>query len=349
MALGPFMIDIAGLALTTEDREILRHPLIGGVILFSRNYANSSQLTALTAEIHALRTPPLLIAVDHEGGRVQRFRDGFTALPACGALGAHFRHHGPAAITLAEQAGYVMAAELRAVGVDFSFAPVVDLRRGVSAVIGDRAFDHHPDTTAKLALAMVRGMRAAGMAAVAKHFPGHGAVAADSHHEAAVDNRALATIVAEDGVPFARLIRLGLPAVMAAHVVYPQVDPLPAGFSRYWLHTLLRREMGFQGAIFSDDLSMAAAQAAGIDMATRASAALHAGCDMVLICNHRAGVIQALERLSPHPMPLAQVRFLLLHGRPVATEANYLSQCRANLATLNQMPELGLGDDNILI
>ncbi len=318
MPLGPVMLDIEGQALTAEDRERLRHPLTGGVILFSRNFESPEQIAALVAEIHALRDPQLLVAVDHEGGRVQRFRDGFTRLPPVRRLGEAYDEHPKRALRLAEAAGWLMAAELRAVGVDFSFAPVLDLDRGVSTIIGDRAFHTDPEAVAELAHAYMRGMTRAGMAATGKHFPGHGAVAADSHLALPIDERPLADILAEDVLPFERMIHYGLAGIMPAHVVYPKVDSQPAGFSRRWLKEILRGQLGFQGVIFSDDLSMEGAKQAG-NVVARAKAALSAGCDMVLVCNDTAATDALLDGLGPHDDPVASLRLVRLHGRhPVA-------------------------------
>lgn len=297
-ALGPVMVDLAGLELDALERELLVHPLVGGVILFARNYAAPAQLEALTAAIHALRTPALLIAVDHEGGRVQRFTDGFTRLPPMRALGRLYDREPALAANLAGAIGVVLAAELRARGVDFSFAPVLDIDFGASGVIGDRAFHASAAGVTALAGGFVAGLARAGMGAVGKHFPGHGYVRADSHHEVPVDERDLATIEANDLVPYRALARHGLAGVMPAHVVYPRVDPRPAGFSRVWLRDILRRRLGFDGMVFSDDLSMEGASVAG-GIVERGRAALEAGCDMVLVCNARAAAERLLEGLGP--------------------------------------------------
>ncbi|MFQ5982620.1 MAG: beta-N-acetylhexosaminidase, partial [Woeseiaceae bacterium] len=281
MALGPVMLDIDGLALTPADRELLREPAVGGVILFGRNHESTDQLADLVSEIRALRSPPLLIAVDHEGGRVQRFRVGFTAIPAMGKIGHEYDSDLGEALLLAKTAGWLSGSELRAMGIDLSFAPCVDLDWGVSKVIGDRAFHQDPEAVGDLAGAFSRGLRGAGMAAIAKHFPGHGAVAADSHEVLPVDRRDYGAVL-DDIRPFEKLIGNGLVAgVMMAHVVYAEMDPLPAGFSRYWIQTELRSRLGFDGAVFCDDLSMRATGSYG-SMPKRARLALDAGCDMLL-------------------------------------------------------------------
>lgn len=318
MSLGPVMLDLAGLELKPEEREILAHPLVGGVILFSRNYESPEQIEALIREIHALREPHLLVAVDHEGGRVQRFREGFTRLPAVGWLRPIYDANPKRAARLAKTLGWLMAAELRAVGVDFSFAPVLDLDRGLNQVIGDRAFHAQPGAVAELAQAFMNGMHRAGMAAVGKHFPGHGGVTADSHVAVPVDERRFADIWMEDIAPFERLIHAGLAAVMPAHVIYPRVAQEPAGFSPFWLKQVLRQRLLFQGTVFSDDLSMEGASVAG-DLTERASAALAAGCDMVLLCHHPEAAPGLLRGLDGYSDPSAQVRLARMHGRHALT------------------------------
>ncbi len=292
--------DVAGLALNDDDRRRLRHPACVGVILFARNYADKAQLQALTREIHALKSPPLLIAVDQEGGRVQRFREGFLRLPPAGALGRLYDRAADEAERAAEAAGWLMAAECLSVGVDFSFAPVLDIDHGASQVIGDRAFHHTAEGVIALAGAFMRGMHQAGMVAVGKHFPGHGHVQADSHLELPVDERSLETLRATDLRPFAALVGQGMEGIMPAHVRYPAVAPEPAGFSPFWLGEVLRRSLHFRGLIFSDDLSMQAAHSAG-SPAERGSAAWAAGCDMLLVCNDpeaAEAVLDVLPALS---------------------------------------------------
>ena len=255
MSIGPVMLDVKGTQLTAGDRKRLQHPLTGGVILFSRNYSSLRQLTELTSEIHSLRNPPLLIAVDHEGGRVQRFRENFTRLPAMRELGRIWDEHPSQARHLTHQTGYVLAAELRACGVDLSFTPVLDVDHGQSGIIGDRAFHRKPQAISDLAHSLMLGLKTGGMAAVGKHFPGHGYIEADSHIEVPVDNRTYADIEMDDLVPFRQMIDFGLAGIMPAHVIYPSVDARPAGFSKIWLKEILRGELGFDGCIFSDDLT----------------------------------------------------------------------------------------------
>jgi len=310
------MVGLNGTELLPEEQELLLHPGIGGVILFSRNYESPDQLEALTTRLHGLRDPHLLIGVDQEGGRVQRLRNGFTQLPPLRRLGEAFERDPQKALHLGETLGWLMAAELRAVGVDFSFAPVVDIDRNLSSVIGDRALHGDPHTVAKLALAYIRGMQHAGMAATAKHFPGHGAVEADTHADVVIDERPYATIMGEDVLPFRHLIHNGLVAVMAAHVIFKDVDPRPAGFSPFWLGQVLRQDLGFQGVIFSDDLYMSGASVAG-GMPDRARAALESGCDMVLLCRPAADkdTADTLDAIPISNDPVSHLRLARMHGR----------------------------------
>ncbi len=343
------MLDLEGPELSTAEAELLCHPNVGGVVLFARNFTGPEQLRALTAAIHGLREPRLLIAVDQEGGRVQRFKDPFTRLPAAAHFGRRFQRDAPEACGLAETCGWVMALELRSLDVDLSFAPVLDLDRGRSAVIGDRAFHRDPEVVAELGRAFMRGMHRAGMAAVGKHFPGHGGVREDSHVALPVDLRPLAELRMHDLVAFERMIHFGLGAVMAAHVRYPEVDRQPASFSRVWLTDVLRGELGFGGAVFSDDLSMAGAAAAG-DLRARAEAALGAGCDVVLVCNDADGAARLVETLEWPADAVSRARLARLHGRrAVSWEAlghdeAYQAAARA-VSALEREPELDLGDD----
>ncbi|MBP9590443.1 MAG: beta-N-acetylhexosaminidase [Steroidobacteraceae bacterium] len=345
MTLGPLMVDVAGTELTSEDREILSHPLVGSVILFSRNYASVAQLEALVRDIRSVRRPPLLVAVDHEGGRVQRFRSDFTALPPQRAVGRAYDLDPDAGRRLAWQCGWLLAAELRAVGVDMSFAPCVDLDYGVSEVIGDRAYHRDPEVVSRLAVACIQGMRAAGMAATAKHFPGHGAVVVDSHKALPVDRRPLEAL-GEDLLPYRRLIANGLASVMVAHVLFPEVDAAPAGFSRRWIQQELRWSLGFTGAVFSDDLSMGGAAFAGT-ATERARRALAAGCDVLPLCNDRPAVLAALDELAGVADPLSQVRLARLHGRPMPDRGALMQsarwhECRGAVDHCRDAPSLQL-------
>lgn len=289
--LGPVMLDLEGPRLTREERELLARPGVGGVILFARNIESAAQVRELCSEIRRVR-PELLLAIDQEGGRVQRLREGVTRLPAMGRLGRDFAALPEVTVRLCQDAGWLLGMEMAACGLDLSFAPVLDVDRGLSTVIGDRSFSGDPQAVAAMGGAFVKGLHEAGMVAVAKHFPGHGGVAADSHHALPVDERPLDELRAHDLVPFTALASR-LDAVMPAHVVYPAFDPRPAGFSRAWLG-MLRESLGFKGVIFSDDLSMAGAQTAG-SPAERAQAALAAGCDMLLVCNDRAAALEVLD------------------------------------------------------
>ncbi|MYN11884.1 beta-N-acetylhexosaminidase [Pusillimonas sp. TS35] len=313
MAPGPVMVDVQGTTLTAHERDRLRNPLVGGVILFARNFESRAQLTALCGAIHALRNEPLLIAVDHEGGRVQRFRtDGFTPLPAMCHFGQMWSQDSPVAMRLATETGYVLGAELRACGVDLSFTPVLDLDYGVSEVIGTRAFHRDPRVVTMLARALIHGLMLSGMAACGKHFPGHGAVTADSHHEIPIDDRGFEQIMQEDAAPYGWLGDMVLPSVMPAHVIYRKVDPNPAGFSSHWIKQVLRRDLGYDGVVFSDDLTMEGATVAG-DILARAQAALRAGCDMVLVCNRPDLADDLLARLdvTHSPESVARIRRLM--------------------------------------
>lgn len=299
LPLGPLMIDMAGTALTDLERDRLCHPQVGGLILFSRNYQSPEQLTALCAEVHALRQPPLPIAIDHEGGRVQRCREGFTRIPAMRKLGELWERDPEEAKAAAKALGFVLAAELRACGVDLSFTPVLDLDWGRSSVIGTRAFHGDPEVVTTLAGALIEGLHAAGMIACGKHFPGHGWVEADSHVAIPVDERDWDALQA-DMIPFRKL---PLDAVMPAHVIYEKLDTNSSGFSKYW-HDILRNNIKFNGVVFSDDLSMEGASVAG-DIVARATAAWEAGCDVLLVCNAPDSVEDVLQRWQPE---LDQVR-----------------------------------------
>jgi len=314
VARGPVVLGIDGCELSAADRERLVHPLIGGVILFARNYRDNAQLRALTAQIHALRAPSLLVCVDHEGGRVQRFREGFTAIPPMRTLGELWDRDVARAAAEARRLGETIAREMRAHGVDFSFTPVLDLDFGTSGVIGDRALSGNPNAVAHLAACLCKGLHAGGCAAVGKHFPGHGFVAADSHVDIPVDTRPLAEMLTHDLVPFAALAKAGLEAVMPGHVIYPAVDAVPAGYSSIWIRDILRSRLGFDGLVFSDDLGMAGAFTAG-DIVARADAALAAGCDMVLTCNEPHAADELLSRWKPASQPRLADRTARMVGR----------------------------------
>ncbi len=313
MSLGPVMLDIEGQSLSPADRDLLREPAVGGVILFTRNFESADQITDLVADIRALRSPPLLIAVDHEGGRVQRFRDGFTRIPPMRRIGREYDRDSASGLVAAREAGWLIASELRAVGIDLCFAPCVDLDWGVSDIIGDRSFHKKPGIVADLANEFARGLRSAGMAAVAKHFPGHGAVLADSHLKLPVDRRDYGLIL-DDMRPYERLIgNSAIAGVMLAHIVYEQIEAQPAGFSELWIQRELRSRLGFGGAVFCDDLSMKATRGYG-SMAERGRLALDAGCDMILVCNDRDAAHEAVDSLNAYSNPLSLVRLARLHG-----------------------------------
>jgi len=321
------MVDVKGTTLTDDDVRRLSHPLVGGVILFTRNYHSPAELLELTQAIHAIKSPSLLIAVDHEGGRVQRFREGFSRLPAMRQLGHLWDREARQARRLARQIGYVLAAELRAYGVDFSFTPVLDIDYGESGVIGDRAFHRDPQAIAELAHELHIGLRDAGMASVGKHYPGHGYVRADSHTEVPIDERDLVDIEFTDLLPFRQMTNFGMTAVMPAHVIYPKVDKKPAGFSKIWLQEILRGRLGFEGVIFSDDLSMEGASTEG-SIVARAYSALHAGCDMVLVCNNPAAADELLNGLEWTTSPASMIRLTRMRGGPNAMSMDRLQESR---------------------
>lgn len=344
--LGPVMLDVVGTHLTAGDEARLRHPLVGGVILFRRNYESPAQLAELTAAIHALRSPPLLIAVDHEGGRVQRFREGFTKIPAMRELGKIWDEHPQKARHLAQQAGYVLAAELRGCGVDFSFTPVLDMDYGQSSVIGDRAFHSDPQAIAELAHSLLQGLKQGGMHTVGKHFPGHGYVTADSHLDIPVDERSFVDIELADLIPFRQMIGYGLTAVMPAHVIYPKVDNRPAGFSPVWLKTILRGQLGFEGVIFSDDLSMEGATVAG-NIVQRAEAALHAGCDMVLVCNKPESADELLRGLHWDMPVTSRVRLAHMRGLSHPSSLAMLHEQAHFLKALDDVAGIGMSNTEL--
>jgi len=332
---GVLMLDLVGLELTPEERELLRDPQVGGVILFARNVANPTQVRALNEAIRACN-PALLIAVDQEGGRVQRLREGYTRLPPMRVFAGQWERDRALAESRAHECGWLMAAEMLSAGFDFSFAPVLDLDAGVSAVIGDRAFGGTPEQVAGLAGAFMRGMRDAGMATTGKHFPGHGSVSADSHTDIPVDSRPLALIREQDLRPFAACTPF-MDAVMPAHVIYEHADSRCAGFSPFWLQSVLRGELGFDGVIFSDDLAMAGAATAG-GIEARVNAALDAGCDMVLVCNDRDMALAALAHLRTRQQPgsprLARMRRRHDQAREVLLASARWQEARAMIDAL---------------
>ncbi|ASP48955.1 beta-N-acetylhexosaminidase [Cognaticolwellia beringensis] len=295
--MGPVMLDVHGTSLSQEDKEILQHPLVGGLIFFTRNYQSPEQIADLSQQIRIAAKKPILIAVDHEGGRVQRFRDGFSLLPAMGKLWKMSEQNLTLAKELAKQSAILMALEVQAVGIDISFAPVLDINN-ISDVIGDRGFHQQPDHVTELAEAFIDGLHQVGMKATGKHFPGHGSVKADSHIDLPIDTRSKADIFQQDLVPFQQLISRGkVDALMPAHVIFPDVDSQAVGFSHYWLQNILRDQLGFNGVIFSDDLSMQGAASVG-GYIERAEAAQAAGCDMLLLCNNRDGCVDVLDNAN---------------------------------------------------
>jgi beta-N-acetylhexosaminidase len=339
------MISLRGTTLGADEREWLAAPAVGGVILFSRNFTGLEQLRALVGEIRAIRSPELLIAVDQEGGRVQRFRDPFTALPAARALGHLYDENATEAEQAARALGWLIAAELRACNIDLGFAPVVDLDLGLSAVIGDRALHSQAEVVSRLALAFSGGAHEAGMAITAKHFPTHAGAISDSHSEIAVDQREYAELF-EDLLPYRRLIEAGLPGIMVAHVIFPKLDPLPASLSRWWITDQLRGDLRFHGAVISDDVSMAGAAGIG-GFAARVERALDAGCDLVLVCNAPGEIPGLLEAFDHYANPASQLRLVRLRGRPGMEwdelhDSGAWRQARHSIASLGARPRLEL-------
>jgi beta-N-acetylhexosaminidase len=335
LPLGPVVLDPAGLALTDDDRKRLLHPATGGVILFAHNFQNASQLIELTSEISSIRTPELPICVDHEGGRVQRFVEGFTAIPPMRQLGVLWDRDREAAVRAARAVGTVIAAELGAHGLDFSFTPVLDLDYGASSVIGHRALHFDPGAVGALAAQLIEGLAGGGMAAVGKHFPGHGFAAADSHVAVPRDDREVAAIMKKDVAPYRAAIDAGLAGVMPAHVIFTKADPEPAGYSKYWLQEVLRGKLGFDGLIFSDDLSMEGASTAG-GVPERAKAALAAGCDQVLLCQNPEEQERLLESLAATPVSFPEriEKLRRRSGRDFRKSVAY----REALASLREIP-----------
>ena len=336
LSLGPVMVDVEGLCLQHHEIQRLKNPLVGAVILFARNYQDPKQLSELCRQIHEVRDEPLLIAIDHEGGRVQRCRSGgFTHLPAMRDLGELWDSNQEASLDLAREVGYVLAAELAACGVDFSFTPVLDLDYGLSEVIGNRSFHRNPEVVAKLAEALIEGLGEAGMSSCGKHFPGHGFVEADSHVAIPVDTREFDEIWEEDIKPYVALGHLKLPSLMPAHVIYEKVDSMPAGFSKFWIQEVLRQRMNYQGMVFSDDLTMEGASVVG-GIVERANAAFAAGCDMVLVCNrpdladellanlqHEASA-ESIERLKKLHLKSFSMNWQQLHSEPRYVKAKQM-------------------------
>ena len=346
MTLGPVMLDVVGKELTAEDIKRLQNPLVGGVILFSRNFESPAQLKALTASIHAVRQPPLLISVDHEGGRVQRFKDGFTKIPPMREFGKVWDDNPKKAKELAEDAGWILAAELRAHGVDFSFTPVLDMDYGESQVIGNRAFHVKAQAIHELAYALMQGLRRGGMPAVGTHFPGHGYVVADSHVAIPVDEREFDEIAQNDMQPFRQMIDDGIQAIMPAHVIYPKVDEKPAGFSPRWLQKVLRERLGFDGVIFSDDLSMEGAGVAG-DVTARALAALNAGCDMVLLCNQPDKADELLAHLQWDITGASRARLARMHGGRSPKDMDHLHEDADFVAAVKRVDLVGKSEQDL--
>jgi len=311
--IGSLIIDLQNHQLTQEEREIINHPLVGGIILFARNYESRQQLNALCADIKQTRHKPCLIMVDQEGGRVQRFITDFTRLPFMSAFGQLYDTDPKLGIKIAKECGWLMATELLAAAIDLSLAPVLDLNKGINHAIGERAFHAQPDVVATLAKSYIAGMKAAGMAACAKHFPGHGSVSIDSHHGLPIDERTLQDIWQHDLQPFELVIKSGLPAIMGAHIIFQEIDPHPVSYSRKWLHHILRQQLNFEGLILSDDLNMEGANISS-HYRDRIVAAKDAGCDFTLLCNNRQGVIEVLNELPAESYQIPAERWMNLRA-----------------------------------
>jgi beta-N-acetylhexosaminidase len=342
-AVGPIVFDLIGTELSSEEHELLQHPLIGGLIFFTRNYESPEQITQLCQTIRSARKLPILLAVDQEGGRVQRFRQEFTRLPDMGKIGKVYDASSEQGLRLATTCGWLMAAEVLAVGVDLSFAPMLDIDKKNNPVIGDRAFHRETDVVVKLATAFTQGMREAGMAAVGKHFPGHGSVTVDSHLDLPQDDRTLEQIAAEDMKSFAKMIAAGIEGIMAAHILFSSVDKTAVGFSRFWLQEVLRKQLDFKGMIFTDCLTMEGAKIAG-GFPDRVEAALEAGCDMALICNNRASVIKTVDGLPADKYFVDPQRFARVQGNFSSIQKT-VKQTNIWRENLNFMTEtLGMDD-----
>jgi beta-N-acetylhexosaminidase len=324
---GPVILDLIGPELSADEKELLQHPLVGGVILFARHYQSPEQIQQLCQSIRAARANPILITVDQEGGRVQRFKEGFTILPPMEKIGKLYEKSPAQALTFAEECGWMMASELLSVGVDLSFAPVLDLNKKICPAIGDRAFHEKPAVIIALANALIKGMNHAGMAATGKHFPGHGSVPVDSHRSLPIDNREWNDIEKQDFIPFQQLIQNKISAIMPAHILFSKIDDKPVGFSKHWLQDILRKQLQFSGVIVSDDLNMSGADIIG-NYAERAQAALDAGCDMILICNNRTGVLQILDHLPQNNYILSEQKFNMLQGKISATNLSDLKSTK---------------------
>lgn len=325
--IGSLIIDIAGTALSSEDIDLLRHPMVGGIIFFTRNYKSRQQLFELCQAIRHVRLKPLLIMVDQEGGRVQRFQEEFTRIPSMAVFGHLYDQDRQPALRLTRECAWLLASELLSVGIDLSFTPVLDLHNAVNKAIGDRAFHRDPNAVIHLAEAFIEGLHQAGMSSTAKHFPGHGAVDVDSHEALPIDNRSFEEVLNTDMVPFAAMVKAGINNMMAAHIVYPQIDKYPVSFSRRWLKDILRQQLNFKGIIFSDDLNMKGADLS-TNYADRVQLAHEAGCDITLLCNNRRGVIETLDNLKIEDHQIEKSKWQTLVGDVSRLNTDLQSQTR---------------------